>query len=188
MEKVIKTIETLAPFLAAYPLWVKALFSVLCMLGLILFLSLVLAKPPAPKSVVATETAAKKPVPGESWLVIKGVRAYELQHAEGLAVRVIADVNGIEFVYPSGTQAKWLEIGPNMSPQKFRLPSSTTGYEVSFKMVTKYQGQETYMISQWKESIKELPFEGEYNLHDYHPASDTRSGTVSATVIYALVH
>jgi len=67
------------------------------------------------------------------------------------------------------------------------LPPMKNSYDISFTMITLHNGQETEMISQWVESVKSLPFNGEYELHAYHPASKTRSGNVSASVIYEIV-
>jgi len=183
MEKIIRTISALAPFLAAYPTWVKALFAAWIIIGAVLFVALVFGKQ---QSSSVTQARTNNSGSVETLLIVRGVRAYNLQFNEGVKVKVVANVNGNKFVYPSGTQAEWLEIGQNMSPQKFVLPPMKNGYDVKFTMTTLYEGKETEMISQWVESIKNLPFAGQYELHAFHPASRTRSGEVSASVMYEI--
>jgi hypothetical protein len=59
-----------------------------------------------------------------AWLTIKGVTIFG--HAENVYVRVIATVNGVEYIYPSLSGVKWLEAGPEMAPQTFQIPVRDT--------------------------------------------------------------
>jgi hypothetical protein len=186
MEKIIKTISDLAPFLASYPSWLKVLFSIWIFLGAVLFVGFVLAKQQSPSTDKQQSNNINNTITEENKLIIRGVKAYEFQN-ESVKVKVIATVNGIKYVYPSGTKAEWLEIGKNMSAQSFILPPTKNSYDISFTMVTLHEGKEIEMISQWVESIKNLPFNGEYELHAYHPASKTRSGNVSASILYEII-
>jgi len=178
MGNFVETIKSLAPFLASYPAWVRVLFSVWAAATLALLLVLILARTPG-------QDVAEGATQDSVFLIIRNVTAYALE--EPVLVRVTAKVNGLAFVYPSGTEAQWIEVGPSMSPQKFALPRSRSGYEVSFTMVAKLRTREVKFISQWKEHVTLLPFTSEYEVHGFDPQSNSRSATVDAVIMYQLL-
>jgi hypothetical protein len=63
--------------------------------------------------------------PSQHWLVLDRVEG-----AEHLSIRIVANVDGINYSYPS--KAIWAEIGPTMAGEKFPLPLSTGEYKISF--------------------------------------------------------
>jgi hypothetical protein len=64
------------------------------------------------------------------WMVIEGMHFFAAR--EGAQVRVVANINGAEFTYPSKAGIEWLEIGPSMSAQVFRLPPTPDRYIIRF--------------------------------------------------------
>jgi len=110
----------------------------------------------------------------DAWLVIESVESF----GGPQEVRVLAFVNGTEFVYPSIGGVEWLEVGPSMSAGKFKLPRSTE-YEVRFEMND--AGGNSY-ISQERAIVRarDLPFQGEYNVHKVSDGS--RVAPVSAAI------
>lgn len=127
----------------------------------------------------------RKPDTAQAWLVIKGINADSLTEKE-LKVRVTAKVNGVEYVYPSLEGVKWMQVGPEMSPQRFKLSPTAGAYEVSFVMEGIYKNAPFKMLSQWVEQVSKLPFSGKYNLHTFDIRSATRSATVSASIEYEI--
>ena len=95
------------------------------------------------------------------------------------AARVRATVNGTEFQYPSMRGIEWLEVGPQMSHQQFRLPDAPS-FEVRFGMELD-SGEE--LMSLHTDFVDDLPYSGSYVLHEVE--SGKRSLGVSAEVSYA---
>jgi len=182
IEKIIKALAGLAPFLAPYPLWVKLLFSVWVIITAVLFSISSFHT----KSTFANTRIARWNATFQRRLVhhkrrrklyIRGRRDESQSHGHR---------DGVDYVYPSLTDAEWMEVSPDMSSQRFRLPPASRGYDVKFKMAGWYAGKEFSMISQWVEHVDNLPFSGRYDLHVLHPESRTRSGEISATVMYEI--
>lgn len=119
-----KWVGTLAPFIAPYPGWVKVAFAVLVLSGATLFVGLIVAAP-KPSATAAPEPGVK-PTSGEAsaWLVIKGVTGFG--SVAGKGVRVTANVNGIDYMYPSIAGVEWMQIGPEMASQTFQIPVRDT--------------------------------------------------------------
>lgn len=188
MEKVTRAIEALSPFLASYPTWVRAVFAAWVAATAILMLSLLLARRTnvAPSRTFTPDDSAATagPPPAYIWLHIKGVTVYDVD--EDVAVRVTGTINGNIFVYPSGTEAEWIRVGPNMSPQKFKVPYSKNGYSVRYSMLARAKDRTLKFISQWTEPVTTLPFVKPYHLHAFDPESKTRDSKVGATIEYAL--
>ena len=67
-----------------------------------------------------------------------------------------------------------------MSPQQFRLPPSTAGYEIRFRMTLKEGTRERRLVSVNTVHVSATPFAGSYNLHIENEG--TRAASVTATV------
>src|SRR5688500_16138051 len=104
--------------MAPYPTWVKSMFALWVGLSAMLAVALILARPAAdvkgtirpalPDNVNATKLK-------DLWLVIDGIEFFAAK--DRAQVRVVANVNGTEFTYPSKGGIEWLEVGPAMSAQ-----------------------------------------------------------------------
>jgi len=55
-----------------------------------------------------------------AWLTIKGITGFGLM--KDAYVCVTATVNDVEYIYPSLSGVKWLQVGPEMAPQTFQIP------------------------------------------------------------------
>ena len=178
MERVIKLINAVAPFLAVYPVWVRGVFCLWIFVSAILLTSLVLAK----RTSTPENTANMESPESSPYLVIGPIEKYG--DLPGERYRVIATVNGTEFTYPSGTSAKWLEIGPQMSRQRFKVPRSSNGYDISFRMIAAGD-PEIEFVSQWTEHVDSIPFRGSYSLHELGQG-ETRGPGVGAAIEYVI--
>lgn len=133
----LELIEKLIPFLSQYPKGIKLLFSAWVLLSAVLVLSLIF--------VPRNPSHGSNGQPKDTWLVIKRVRLY-LGDEDDWRVQVIATVNGNKYTYPSSTTAKWVKLGPNMSPQRFSLPPSRNGYQVRFELEGMYRNKPIKML------------------------------------------
>jgi hypothetical protein len=88
------------------------------------------------------------------------LRMTGVQGFDGNRVRVIAQVNGRSYSYPS--QTVWTVLRPDMPAEDFVLPDATD-YVLSFRMLTEdvqYGSQSVVDVRQW-------PFEGTYELFGF---------------------
>ena len=74
-----------------------------------------------------------------------------------------------------------------MAGQTFRLPS-TDRYEIHFEMLKREDGASDIakLLSVETISFASGTTEGRYALHGFDPASKTRSGEISAEIIYSI--
>ncbi len=185
-----------APFLAQYPSWVKALFAIWLATTAVLVAALALAPRAAPAvpdlaaqtgpSVAPKAELASADVTSRPWLVISAVELFG--PFEGARIRVDADVNGTQYSYPSLVGAKWAEVGPAMSPQQFALPASTTECRVRFKAVVRQGAKETQLISQRTVVVhvpEDLPHKDTYSLYRLGDEG-SRAANVSAEVTFSV--
>jgi len=208
MDTLIKWISTLAPFLATYPPFVKVIFSAWVLLTAVGLICLVLAKPGSAvkesedKNETAAVTQAQAPaapggrsdVPKDVWMIIDGSEFFAAR--EGAQVRVIADVNGTELTYPSRAGVEWLEVGPSMSSQLFKLPPTKERYLIRFKADVRVPVRHGEPITGQLTSVKEdvinlatdLPFNGRYVLHTFDPIHRARSADADAQLSYRLTY
>jgi hypothetical protein len=200
IEKLTRLVDTLVPFLAAYPSWVRVTFSLWVLLSAVLLLGLLLARQPDARRDVPESTGnarnsmESKPMQEDAstsrdaWLIITGVRIFGLDSSGEPRVRVTATVNGVRYTYPSGTEAKWVRLGPDMSNQRFLLPPTKEGYNIRFSMEGVYQEQPFKMISQSEKfvKVKSIPFEGSYSLHSFDLNTGSRSGSADGSVLYVV--
>src|SRR6266446_4628145 len=75
IDKVIKTVTDMAPFLSVYPQWVKLLFSGWVLLSASLFLSLIFMRPPATEEKKDSKNSSEKPLLGAMWPQEKSLEA-----------------------------------------------------------------------------------------------------------------
>lgn len=182
MTKFFETLNSFIPFLDQYPHWVKILFASWILLSSILLMSFVLARSPD------TDSSNVVPIAGieteqEVWLVIKNAELFGTSLSGG-HIRVTAIVNQNEYDYPSLAGVEWLEVGPQMSSQQFKIPTRDEGYEVRFSMRLKNGEEIIKLESQETLHIQDLPNEGGFNLHKVNEG--VRSASVSARVNYKL--
>jgi hypothetical protein len=121
------SLEEVVRFAGSYPAWARV---TVCLCLAIAALTLFLA----PRTTNATIPDTKKNADGH-WLVVEGVEIYGAGLGWKKVVKVTADVNGVNYVYPTLPGVEWLEPGPDMSPQRFKLPEVRNGYDVRFSMM-----------------------------------------------------
>jgi hypothetical protein len=189
--KILESLSSLIPFLEPYPSWVKVLFSTWVILTATFFISLILAKPstaPVPEPRDKIGTTPNSPNQEETgnqriWLIIEGVDAYGIGNPP---VKVIANVNGTKYVYPTLDGIEWMEVRSSMASQKFLLPIADK-YEISFSMKMRNGHQVTDFVSVNSVTVNASDaksFNSQYNL--YSKSGLTRSGSVSASVRFKL--
>ena len=195
MERLINWISALAPFLQPYPWFVKLLFVAWVGLSATLLVALILARPadtPATSTQQGTNlNAANK----ELWMVIDGLQFYAAR--DGAQVRVVANVNGTEFIYPSRGGVEWLEVGPSMSAQVFPLPPARDRYVIRFEADVRVPAANGRPEIKGKlTSVKEdivnvtdgIPFSGRYILHTFDPVHKSRSANANAQLLYRITY
>ena len=183
VEKLTKGISSLVPFLAAYPAWVKVMFSAWVLLSAALLLAFLLARSPSAQASDPQDASKAIEASGEPlWLSIDGVDLFG--RMDRGKVKVTAKVNGIEYQYPSLEGVEWMEVGPTMSSQQFRIPRAKDGYNVRFSMLVRLEGNDIKMVSQRTEHFNTAPFKGRYRLHRLGK-ENTRAATVEAEIAYS---
>ena len=167
--------------LNSYPLWAKAIVVV----GILAVVATLALAPRKSTEVSAAATGPLPPAPkptGNPHLCITGVNLFP--DTPKASVRVTAIVNGTEFVYPSLEGVQWLQVGPSMSPQCFRLPDSINGYQMRFEMTLKDRQVTKQMKSTEVVQADKPPLNRKYALHVV--SSMTRGADVSAEVLFTL--
>jgi len=164
------SIEEVVRFAGSYPAWARV---TVCLCLAIAALTLFLA----PRTTSAGPEP-KKDADGH-WLVVEGVEVYGAELGWKKVVKVTAEVNGVSYVYPTLPGVEWLEPGPDMSPQRFKLPEVRNGYDVRFSMVARDAGDLTERPQKNKNPeglaydfasvdsvhVSSFPFSGQYTLH-----------------------
>ncbi len=171
-----ETLESIIKFISTYPTWAKGLVfgNLICIVATLVF---------APR-VVESKTLEANP---SNTYQLRIDRVELFPHSNSAVIQVLAIVNGTKFMYPSIGGVEWLKVAPSMAGQTFRLPSSDR-YDVRFEM----QKREDSLDSEAKLlSVETISFtggttEGRYGLHGFDPASKTRSGEISAEIVYSI--
>jgi hypothetical protein len=145
---------------------------------------------PTPSVPLKTPTPTTIP---QLWLVIERLEFFSAK--PGAQVRVVADINGTEYIYPSLEGVEWVEVGPSMSSQVFKLPPVPDQYIVRFGADVRVpaSGSEPEILGKLT-SVKEdivnitsnLPYQGHYVLHTFDPVHSTRSANAEAQLIYRI--
>lgn len=101
---------------------------------------------------------AESPRP-QRWLRIRGVEGLD-----GLDIRIVADVNGSAYSYPS--KAVWARVRSQMSVEDFPLPMDQNEYRISFRVLALSSGAGEFSEFQSQEFIKvrSWPFESDYRV------------------------
>ena len=171
-------IDSVIKFISSYPVWAKvAVFgNAICMAAILVF------TPRMAQEVNAAESSKELTL---YELRIDRVELFPM--SESTIVKIFAYVNGTKYTYPSIGGVEWMEVAPSMSGQTFRLPESDR-YEIRFEMLKRSKGsnQEAKFLSQEVISTSEGINQERYSLHGFDASSGTRSGSVSAEVIYSL--
>jgi hypothetical protein len=183
MESVLKALTAIAPFLASYPIWTRVLVAGWVILTAATFLALVLT-PQIKRNNAAAESASTDDT---VVLSVDRIELFGFDDSPNRAVQVFAHVNGTTFRYPSLAGVDWLQVGPDMSPQRFTLPPTSNMYEITFD-ATLNDG--VRLVSQDTDSVKASEIASErrrfsYALHKVG-AEKTRSAGIAATVWYTL--
>jgi hypothetical protein len=138
-----------------------------------------------------------EPIPSgtkEVWLIIDGLEFFSaFEHTE---VQVLANVNGTEFIYPSRGGVEWLEVGPSMSPQVFRLPPARDRYVVRFEAKVRVgeggspeiRGELKSVTEHVIDVATDIPFTGRYILHTFDPIHRSRSARAEAELLYRITN
>ncbi|WP_339137519.1 MAG: hypothetical protein WGN25_05560 [Candidatus Electrothrix sp. GW3-4] len=197
MEKLMKFISDFAPFIASYPGFVKVLFILWVFISAALFVSLILARssnPPA-KEVATGNSKRSAASARDVWMIIEGLEFFAAR--PGAQVRVTANVNGTNFLYPSVGGIEWLEVGPSMSSQVYHLPPTRERYLVRFEAEVRIParaGKEEILgkLTSVKEDIiaaqGDIPFSGKYILHTFDPVHMARGAEARAMLLYRLTY
>ncbi|MHC4065330.1 MAG: hypothetical protein ACYSUI_12660 [Planctomycetota bacterium] len=115
--------------------------------------------------------------------------------APGAQVQITATVNETDYLYPSREGVEWLEVGPSMASQRFRLPPTSERYEISFKADVRVPGSspgswQTGQLTSVDQDIIQiparLPHDGRFVLHTFDPVHRARSASANAQVIYRI--
>ena len=182
----LETIDGVQRFFASYPMWARALASAGFLVGI---LTLVLAPRSAPPSAIADQGGSRGQGTDTSssqgqlyWLTVDGIELFPANPQAEVQVQI--DVNGTVFQYPSVGGVEWMNVGPAMSPQRFRLPPIGAGYDVRLEMTVREGSLVTRLASQSVESVSVLPFKSTYQLHQV--SGMTRAAGVAATVTYSV--
>ena len=170
-----EALENIIKFISTYPTWAKWLVfgNVICIAATLVF---------APRIGSGTD----QPKLSDRYeLRIDRVELFP--PSSTAVVQVSAIVNGTEFKYPSIGDVQWLKVAPTMAGQTFRLPSADR-FEIRFEMVKREDGanEEAKLLSVETVSFVSGTTEGRYALHGFDPASRTRSGEISAEIIYSI--
>jgi hypothetical protein len=168
------TIESIIKFLSSYPAWAKLLVmgNVVCAIATLIF------------ATRSSEAGDMEQPSGANVLKIKRVELFP--DSDLAEVQVSAFVNGTEFRYPSLAGVEWLKVASSMAGQSFKLPNAEQ-YELRFEMRKREKpgGPIASLVSQETVALKKAPFASSYALHGFDPASRTRSGTVSAQIVFS---
>lgn len=174
-------LEQLVRFTNSYPLWSRIL---VCIAVAVIVFTLILA--PRRSSVQTSGMTADTNKAGlhERWLIVQGVELFGSGASSYEGVRVSAKVNGVTYIYPTFAGIEWLEVGPDMAPQQFKLPPSDRGYDLQFSMTAKQKGavgKAEYVNVEFTH-VDEVPYVGTYRL--YLAKWKGRSAAPSAAVKY----
>jgi len=133
--------------------------------------------------------------PMDVWMIIEGLEFFSAR--DGAQVRVLANVNGTEFIYPSLAGVEWLQVGPSMSAQIFRLPPANDRYIIRFEASVQVPARHGQPATEGKlTSVKQdvvsittgIPFTGRYVLHTFDPIHRARSADANAELRYRITH
>ena len=170
-----ETFESIIKFISSYPAWAKALVfgNLICICATLVF---------APRAVPESPS-----VKSSDTYQLRIDRVELFPHSDSAVVQVFAIVNGTKFRYPSVGSVEWLKVAPTMAGQTFRLPSADR-YEIRFEMLKREDGDNggAQLLSVETISFAEGSTEGRYALHGFDPTSRTRSGEISAEIIYSI--
>jgi hypothetical protein len=176
-ERNMESIKTVIEFLSSYPMWAKLVLlgNVVCIAGTLVFASRVSSGPEAVNH-----------GPGQPACSLRIERAELFPDSASAEIQITAFVNGTEFRYPSLAEVDWLKVAPSMAGQTFKLPKAEQ-YEIRFEMHKRENPGDPVarLVSQETVTLKDSPFTGIYGLHGFDPSSRTRSGQVSAQVIFS---
>jgi hypothetical protein len=74
-----------------------------------------------------------RPAPAQRWIHIQAV---ELTRDRDLPsvdrIRLIAQVNGVSYGYPTTVNSVWAPVGPGMPAERYPLPAGLEGYRIRF--------------------------------------------------------
>jgi hypothetical protein len=77
--------------------------------------------------------AKAKPPPVQRWIRIEAVQLVTDPALPSIdRVRLVAQVNGVSYAYPTSVNSLWAPVGPGMVPERYPLPIGAETYRVKF--------------------------------------------------------
>lgn len=77
--------------------------------------------------------AGKSKPPIQRWLKIESVELVRDPSIPSIdRVRLVAQVNGVSFGYPTSVNSLWAPVGPGMTAERYPLPVGSESYRVKF--------------------------------------------------------
>lgn len=77
--------------------------------------------------------AKSKPPPVQRWIRIEAVQLVTDPALPSIdRVRLVAQVNGVSYAYPTSVNSIWAPVGPGMAPERYPLPIGAETYRVKF--------------------------------------------------------
>lgn len=119
-------------------------------------------------------------------LVVREIDAEAWQFEGPVKAQIQVRVNRREITYPRGGEENWWELGQEIPPLRIAYPLNEDGYEVTFALTIINGDVVTELASQWVETVKRLPFSGQYQVKAFHPGSKTSTGRVTALITYEI--
>lgn len=158
-----ETLESILRFLNSYPMWAKV-----SALGALVAFAAVLTL--APRA---------DPLPKNKGMVLRLLAVDNRSLVVG-PIQVDIIVNDQTFRYPSLAQVQWMELGPEMTPQTFKLPVSSV-YEVRFELRLRdrvYPKEVKAFASQKTVSVGTFPFHDLYTVYEVDGATHGKEAMV----------
>lgn len=76
---------------------------------------------------------AKPPPPVQRWLRIESVELHKDAALPAIdRVRLVAQVNGVSYGYPTSVNSVWAPVGPGMTAERYPLPIGAEAYRIKF--------------------------------------------------------
>lgn len=77
--------------------------------------------------------AKAKPPPVQRWIRIEAVQVVADPALPPIdRVRLVAQVNGVSYAYPTSVNSIWTPVGPGMAPERYPLPIGAETWRVKF--------------------------------------------------------
>lgn len=118
-------LESFLKLLDSYPNWAKAVVVGAIVVAVVVLVFAKKVDPPKPPPVKADE---------QIYLRISRIELFPKE--DSAEIKLIADVNGTLYTFPSEGGAEWMRVGPDMNKKIFPMPKSER-YVVGLRLVFK---------------------------------------------------